>query len=57
MTDVEILNDCNGRPEINFINKKINEIESIEISLSHCKLYAVATVVAVWFETINVERN
>lgn len=49
-TDVEILNDKNGRPEINFINKKISEIQNIEISLSHCKLYAVATVVAVWFE-------
>lgn len=49
-TDVEILNDKNGRPEINFINKKISEIQNIEISLSHCKLYAVATVVAVWLE-------
>ena len=47
-TDVEILNDVNGRPKVNFINKKFDNIESIEISLSHCKLYAVATVVAVW---------
>lgn len=49
-TDVEILNDENGRPKINFINKKVSDINSIEISLSHCKLYAVATVVAVWNE-------
>ena len=51
-TDVEILNDKSGRPEIHFINKnkKIKNIQNIEISLSHCKLYAVATVVAVWYE-------
>lgn len=48
-TDVEILNDKNGRPEVKFIEKEIKNLESIEISISHCKLYAVANVVAVWF--------
>lgn len=47
-TDVEILNDENGRPEVNFLTDKVKDIKSIEISLSHCKEYAVATVVAVW---------
>lgn len=46
--DVEILNDENGRPEVNFISKKVKDIKSIEISLSHCKEFAVANVVAVW---------
>lgn len=46
--DVEILNDKNGRPEVNFITTKVKGIQSIEISLSHCKEYAVATVVAIW---------
>ncbi|MCI9365577.1 MAG: holo-ACP synthase [Clostridia bacterium] len=46
--DAEILNDENGRPEVKFINKKIEGLESIEISISHCKEYAVANVVAVW---------
>jgi len=46
--DAEILNDKNGRPEVKFINKKIESLESIEISISHCKEYAVANVVAVW---------
>ncbi len=46
--DVEILNDENGRPTVNFLNSKIEDIENIEISLSHCKSYAVATVVATW---------
>ena len=48
--DVEILNDKNGRPSVNFVRKKIKGIKGIEISLSHCKEYAVANVVAVWEE-------
>lgn len=46
--DAEILNDENGRPRINFINVKIDKLESIEISISHCREYAVANVVAIW---------
>ena len=44
--DIEILNDENGRPYVN-INKLKNivEFEEIDISLSHCKQYATATVV------------
>ena len=43
--DVEILNDENGRPYINFKNKKFDKLISIDISLSHCKEYAIAYVV------------
>ena len=46
--DVEIINDKNGRPCIRFINKVIEDLDSIEISISHCKEYAVANVVAIW---------
>lgn len=46
-TDVEILNDENGRPIINFINKEFEQIKSIDISISHCKEYAVANVTAI----------
>lgn len=46
-TDVEIINDKNGRPKINFIKQKFNEIEDIDISLSHCKDYAIANVTAI----------
>lgn len=42
--DVEILNNENGKPYINFINFKTDKIESIDISLSHCKKYATANV-------------
>lgn len=41
--DVEILNNEEGKPEIKFM-KKIQKIKDIDISLSHCKEYAVATV-------------
>lgn len=49
--DVEILNDRNGRPKVNFISDKVKGIKNIEISLSHCKEYAVANVVALWEES------
>lgn len=43
-TDIEILNDENGRPYVNLLKENIN-IEDIDISISHCKTYAVASVV------------
>lgn len=47
--NVEIINDKNGKPHINWIETDIGEkIESIDISISHCKEYAVATVVIVY---------
>ena len=46
--DAEILDDGNGKPRINFKFKKIEEkLESIDISISHCKEYAVANVVLI----------
>lgn len=46
--DAEILNDENGRPYISFINSDIGDrIDSIDISISHCKLYATASVVLI----------
>ena len=44
--DFEVLNDTRGKPYIN-LNFKIKELE---ISLSHCKEYAVANVVAIYKE-------
>jgi len=46
--DAEILDDENGKPRITFVSSKIEEkIESIDISISHCKEYAVANVVII----------
>ena len=42
--EIEVLNDGNGRPYINILKKDL-EIEDIDISISHCKTYAVASVV------------
>ena len=44
--NAEVINDENGNPEIRFIDVKFNKIRNIDISISHCKEYAVATVVA-----------
>ena len=46
-TDIEILNDENGKPYVN-LNIKVDKINEIEISISHCKDYAIAYVVAVF---------
>ena len=43
---MQILNDINGRPYIDILNEKIkNQITQIDISISHCKEYAVSTVI------------
>lgn len=42
--DIEITNDVNGRPKVHLLKKEIPEIEDIDISLSHCKEYAIANV-------------
>ena len=44
--NVEILNDSNGRPNIKFIDFNIEGLNEIDISISHRKTYATATVVA-----------
>ncbi len=46
--NIEVINDENGRPQVHFINIKINEMEEIDISISHCKEYATANVVTTW---------
>ena len=44
--DIEILNDENSRPYVN-LNKidSLKDIESIDISISHIKDYAIATCI------------
>lgn len=44
--DIEILNDVSGRPYVNLNN--INFVEGIDISISHIKDYAIATVILVF---------
>ena len=42
---IEILSEESGRPKVN-LKIEVENLENIDISLSHCKLYAVANVVA-----------
>ena len=44
--DIEILNNSSGRPYVNILKSKISDKINIDISLSHCKEYAVANVIA-----------
>ena len=46
-TDVEIINDEKGKPNVHFLNKNYNMIEQIDISLSHLNEYAIASCVVV----------
>lgn len=46
-TDVEIINDTNGKPRVNFVNKNYPNIKQIDISMSHLKEYAIANCVIV----------
>ena len=45
--DIEVLNDETGRPYIKLSEQFANKIEDIDISISHCKEYAVANVVII----------
>jgi len=47
--DVEIVNDETGKPWVKFLNNKPEQLENIDISISHCKEFAVAYVIATWF--------
>ena len=42
--DFEILNDKQGRPKLNIIGIELKDVESVDLSMSHCKKYAVANV-------------
>ena len=44
--EIEVLNDGQGRPFVNLLKENI-PVDEIDISISHCKTYAVASVVAI----------
>jgi len=46
--DFETTNDKNGRPRINILGINTKHIENIDVSISHCKQYAIANVVVVF---------
>ena len=42
--DIEILNNEQGRPKLYLIGIHLENVENIDLSISHCKEYAVANV-------------
>ena len=42
--DIETVNDENGRPKTEILFLKNSKIENVDVSISHCKDYAVANV-------------
>lgn len=46
--DIEIVNDDQGRPIVSLIGIDIKAIENIDLSISHCKQYAVANVTVLY---------
>lgn len=42
--DIEIVNNRQGKPEVKFSNIDTKKLESMDISISHCELYAIANV-------------
>ena len=42
--DIEVENDKQGRPKLNIMGIDLKDVENIDISISHCKNYAVANV-------------
>lgn len=46
--DMEVVNDENGRPCVNILSEKVTGIQDIDISISHCKTYAVVSIVVVY---------
>jgi len=48
--NIEILNDGNGRPNVHFIDMHFKQIRSIDVSISHCREYAIANIVILYEE-------
>lgn len=46
--NAEILNDKKQKPYVHFIDIAFPQIKSIDISISHCKQYAVANVAIIY---------
>lgn len=42
--DIETTNDKNGRPKVEILFLKDSKVENVDVSISHCKEYAVANV-------------
>lgn len=48
--NAEVINDKKGKPQINWIKVEFPQIQSMDISISHCKKYASANVTILYEE-------
>lgn len=48
-TDIEIINDVEGKPVVSFSNRLLEKFQDpqIQLSISHCKEYAMAVAIRV----------
>lgn len=46
--NIETINDEQGRPQINLTKIDNTDIENIDVSISHCREYAIANVVLLY---------
>ena len=42
--DIETIVNTQGKPELKIIGLDLNDIESMDVSISHCQTYAIANV-------------
>ena len=45
--DIEISNSNQGKPQVKIAKNKLKNLENIDLSISHCKSYAMASVVGI----------
>ena len=46
--DYEVLNNEKGKPELKIRKMNLSNVENIDLSISHCKQYAMATAVVIY---------
>lgn len=42
--DIQIVNNNQGKPKVKLLNIDTKNMENLDISISHCELYAIASV-------------
>lgn len=47
---IEVVRTVGGKPSINVDNLNVDKLKNIDVSLSHCKEYAVANAIAIFEE-------
>lgn len=46
--DIETINNEQGKPELKITGIDMGDVESVDVSISHCKTYAIANVTVIF---------